>query len=107
MIKRLSRVARAYKAETESLRTRDICTPVGGTPARRRNPTYMHEELSYKLPRGQRCGQGSSSVLQYLVDDLRVKDSQPVVASPRGDLVSVQPLSKEPSRATPAVHAND
>jgi len=34
------------------------------------------EEMSY-MPRGTRSGTGSTSVLQYLVEDLRVRGSQP------------------------------
>jgi hypothetical protein len=65
----------------------------------------MTEETSYKLPRGQRSGAGSSTVLQYLLDDLRV--NQPATASPQGDMTSVQPVFVVPTRMTPAGHANE
>lgn len=67
----------------------------------------MTDEQSYKSPRGHRSGAGSGSVLQYLLDDLRVKDAQPVTASPHGDMVSVQPPLRPPTRITPAGHANE
>jgi hypothetical protein len=67
----------------------------------------MTDEASYKVPRGQRSGTGSSSVLRYLMDDLRAKDVQPATASPQGDIVSVQPPLSPSMRITPAGHAKE
>lgn len=67
----------------------------------------MTDETSYKLPRGHRYGAGSTSVLQYLMDDLKVKDAYPATASPQGDRVSVQPPLAAPTRITPAGQAKE
>lgn len=63
--------------------------------------------MSYKSPRGNRSGCGSESVLQYLLDDLRVRGVQPAMASPHGDITSVHPMFDEPLRNTPAGHAKE
>jgi hypothetical protein len=66
----------------------------------------MTEEKDYK-PQGARSGKGAESVLRYLLEDLRLRTAQPVIASPQGDSTSVQPMFSEPSRSTPAGQANE
>jgi hypothetical protein len=54
----------------------------------------MTEETSYKSPQGRRSGNGSDSVLQYLLDDLRVKDAQPAAAPLGADTISSEVMAR-------------